>query len=180
MADTTDTAQRLRTESRDSLTRSIQTATEAREIGASTIIKLNEQGEQIQRNLHSMDVIDESLSRAQRLVRGMKSTVGAMKNVFTQERAQKTERDRMDGTLIGRPRSTQQSLASSTSPVSVVETEDEQLNVLGGLLDDLNHQARDMNGLLRQQDIYVSELGARIDSTSVNLRTSTRDMRKIT
>jgi hypothetical protein len=62
----------------------------------------------------------------------------------------------------------------------VVETEDEQLNVLGGLLDDLNHQARDMNGLLRQQDMYVSELGARIDSTSVNLRTSTRDMRKIT
>lgn len=73
----------LQNENQTSLQNSIAKAREATQIGADTLNKLETQRSQMQRVDQDMDDIQASLKRSDRVMRGMKSFTGSIKNFFS-------------------------------------------------------------------------------------------------
>jgi len=72
---------------RESTKRILQKAEETRQVGTSTLVELNNQGEQIKRVNRQMDDVHQNLDTSERLIRGMESIVGAMGNMFRSKKS---------------------------------------------------------------------------------------------
>jgi len=70
-------AANLQAENAATLRHTIKVARETTQVGAATIHKLNEQTEQFQRMDNTLTETEDSLSRSERIIRGMKSFGGA-------------------------------------------------------------------------------------------------------
>ena len=82
----------LQQKSRESLANSIRMAKEATDVGQDTLMKLTAQKEQMKKMDEDLDKTNESLNRSERVIRGMKSTLGGLKNFFTKPTAHHSER----------------------------------------------------------------------------------------
>lgn len=78
-------AKQLQQDNQESLKNSIRTAREATQLGAHTIQTLHKQSEQMERMDAALDDANDSLSRSERILRGMKSFTGAIANVFSKK-----------------------------------------------------------------------------------------------
>ena len=69
-------------------------AKEATDVGQETLMKLTSQKEQMKKMDDDLDKTNESLNRSERVIRGMKSTLGGLKNFFskpTQHHSEKVD-----------------------------------------------------------------------------------------
>ena len=73
----------LQQKSRESLANSIKMASEATHVGQDTLMKLTAQKEQMKKMDDDLDKTNESLNRSERVIRGMKSTIGGIRNFFS-------------------------------------------------------------------------------------------------
>lgn len=71
-------AKKLQSENASTLKNTIKVARETTVVGAATIHKLNEQTEQFHRMDNALDETNDSLSRSERILRGMKSIGGTI------------------------------------------------------------------------------------------------------
>lgn len=83
-------ATKLQNENSATLKNTIKVARETTVVGASTIHKLNEQTEQFQRMDNTLTETGDSISRSERILRGMKSFGGAITNMFTSGKPKQT------------------------------------------------------------------------------------------
>jgi len=82
-------AAHLQKENAATLKHTIKVARETTQVGAATIHKLNEQTEQFQRMDNTLDETQDSLTRSERILRGMKSFGGAFANMFSSGKSKK-------------------------------------------------------------------------------------------
>ena len=73
----------LQQQNRESLANSIRMAKEATDVGQETLMKMTAQREQMKKMDDDLDKTNESLNRSERVIRGMKSTIGGLKNLFS-------------------------------------------------------------------------------------------------
>ena len=73
----------LQQRSRESLANSLQMAKAATDVGQETLMKLTAQKEQMKKMDDDLDKTNESLNRSERVIRGMKSTIGGIRNFFS-------------------------------------------------------------------------------------------------
>ena len=99
MADDQDAEERmiqkgrdLQQQNRESLANSIRMAKEATDVGQETLMKMTAQREQMKKMDDDLDKTNESLNRSERVIRGMKSIGGTIKNLFTKPNAHHSER----------------------------------------------------------------------------------------
>jgi hypothetical protein len=85
-------ARSLQQENRDALANSIRVASEATQVGSATITKLNEQKEQMIKMDENLDATNESLTRSNRVIRGMKSIGGSIANFFSKPKQHQSEK----------------------------------------------------------------------------------------
>lgn len=94
----------LQRENAQSLKNSLKHAKEATNVGAGTIVQLQQQTEQMERMEHNLDVTHDSLSRSERIIKGMKSIGGTISNWFTSKPKAKakdlTEKVREDPPML--------------------------------------------------------------------------------
>jgi hypothetical protein len=113
-------ARSLQQENRDALANSIRVASEATQVGASTITKLNEQKEQMIKMDENLDATNESLTRSNRVIRGMKSLGGSIANFFSKPKEHQTEKLDM-GAIEAQVRAEQNAKAASDRQASSVD-----------------------------------------------------------
>jgi len=82
-------AQQLQEENKETLKNTIRVARDTAQVGASTINKLNEQTEQFERMDRTLDETSDTLSRSERILKGMKSWGGAISNMFSSGKTKK-------------------------------------------------------------------------------------------
>ena len=82
----------LQQQNRESLANSIRMAKEATDVGQETLMKMTAQREQMKKMDDDLDKTNESLNRSERVIRGMKSTIGGLKNLFSKPTAHHSER----------------------------------------------------------------------------------------
>jgi len=164
----------LRAEREKSLSNSIRVASETTHIGANTLTKLAEQKEQLQSMDSRLDSTNESVTRSNRLIRGMKSFGGNVANFFTgpKHHKSKTVEIKVDP-------SQPVSLSTSILPTSQT-TEDKQLDILGGLIDTLKMQAQEMNRELNIHNQIIGHLELQVVDTTDRIKKSTREIKNIT
>ena len=99
MGDTLDEEERtitkgreLQQKSRESLANSIRMAKEATDVGQETLMKLTSQKEQMKKMDDDLDKTNESLNRSERVIRGMKSTLGGLRNFFSKPTSHQSEK----------------------------------------------------------------------------------------
>ena len=90
----------LQQKSRESLANSIRMAKEATDVGQETLMKLTSQKEQMKRMDDDLDKTNESLNRSERVIRGMKSTLGGLKNFFSKPTEHHSEKMDIKGIKI--------------------------------------------------------------------------------
>lgn len=76
-------AKKLQADNQSTLKNTIKVARETTQVGAATINKLNEQTEQFERMDNTLNETNDSLTRSERILRGMKSIGGAFTNMFS-------------------------------------------------------------------------------------------------
>jgi hypothetical protein len=84
-------SRQLQSENRDALANSIRVASETAQIGSETNQKLDAQTEQMLKMDENLDATNASITRSDRLIRGMKSLGGAIANVFSKPKAHKSD-----------------------------------------------------------------------------------------
>lgn len=82
----------LRRANLESIQRSVQLAHDADERGAATLTQLSMQREQLSNIQRNMDDINGNMTRSERILRGMKSLGGAIRNAFGKKPADETAR----------------------------------------------------------------------------------------
>ena len=82
----------LQQQNRESLANSIRMAKEATDVGQETLMKMTAQREQMKKMDDDLDKTNESLNRSERVIRGMKSTIGGLKNLFSKPSQHHSER----------------------------------------------------------------------------------------
>ena len=82
----------LQAQNRESLANSIRMAKESTDVGQETLMKMTAQREQMKKMDDDLDKTNESLNRSERVIRGMKSTMGSIKNLFSKPTTHSSER----------------------------------------------------------------------------------------
>ena len=82
----------LQQQNRESLANSIRMAKEATDVGQETLMKMTAQREQMKKMDDDLDKTNESLNRSERVIRGMKSTLGGLKNLFSKPTQHQSEK----------------------------------------------------------------------------------------
>jgi len=82
----------LQQQNRESLANTLSMAKAATEVGQETLMKLAAQKEQMKKMDEDLDKTNESLNRSERVIRGMKSTLGGIRNFFTKPKEHVSER----------------------------------------------------------------------------------------
>lgn len=80
-------AKKLQADNQSTLKNTIKVARETTQVGAATIHKLNEQTEQFERMDNALNETNDSLTRSERILRGMKSIGGAFTNMFSSSKS---------------------------------------------------------------------------------------------
>lgn len=81
----------MQADNRDALANSIRVAREATQMGTETLNKLESQREQFQRMDTTLDSTADSLTRSERMIRGMKSWGGSLANAFSSNKSKKQQ-----------------------------------------------------------------------------------------
>lgn len=172
----------------------IRVCDETSTLGAETLMKLKAQREQIERADNNLSEIDESMTRSERLIRGIKSIGGALANAFSRPSASNTTTTTTasttskthvtsNGTATMKSTTTRQSV--STAPAGrgaaygsskAPSIEDEQLDTLDVLMSGLKGQATAMNTELTTQNDMLTNLDTHLTSTNARIKRNNRQV----
>jgi len=193
-ADLQEYEKKLEDQNEAALDRALMTAADTEKTGAATLGQLVSQREALQRIDASLNEINHTMSRSERLLRGIKSIGGAIANAFT---SPSKEPDRtMPAPVAVAPVSSSSSSSSSAraesrssaatatnatksgeQPQQVQKEKsrvDQQLEQLSGVMGTLLQQAQAMQGEIKAQDPLIGHIDESVDRTIHRIDKSNR------
>ena len=168
------------------LQRTLRMAQATRDVGASTLMQMHEQGEQLNRIATDEAKIKNNLETSDRILRTMGSLRGAFSNMVTGQYDKKGKNDRMRDLEheARRPGAGGGAGGASGAGPSGEAQEgvlqgDEPIDAISRLMGDLKQQAVDMNHELKAQSNQLDDLADKTDSNMSHMVKNTNRARRI-
>lgn len=186
---------RLKQENKEALQSALRHADGAEQTGAATMAQLGTQREQLVQMDNKLLEIDDSLTRSDRIIKGMKSIGGAMKNWFKPvlvPQAQREEHKRDEALArhqnentvpVNEGHGTQaqhRSVPQTADPFAAEDAEElEAMDHLHGKLRNLHMMGLQMNSELDLQKDLLETVDSRMDETGHKMKNTNVKMRKL-
>eukprot|EP00736_Rhodelphis_marinus_P003581 Rmarinus@m.25007 len=177
-------AQQLEDDSKQTLHRSLQITEEIKKTGAGALTQLHAQTDQIENIQDQVANIHGNLHRGDRLLRGIESVTGSIKNKFSRSRADEVKADlmseRQGSGSKHSPRSADGSPRSAAAMKNSSElTEDEGLDLISGALKDLKGMGLQIGQEVDHQAQLLDRLDTDIDLAATKIQEQNKRMKKI-
>lgn len=186
---------RLKQENKEALRSALRHADDAEQTGAATMAQLGTQREQLVHMDNKLLEIDDSLTRSDRIIKGMQSIGGAMKNWFKPAivpQAQREEHKRDEALARNRNKSTvsdnqchgtsiqHRPVPQTADPFAAEDAEElEAMDQLHGKLRNLHMMGLQMNAELDTQEDLLDTVDSRVEDTGHKMKNINVKMRKL-
>ena len=162
------------------LNRIILTATETRETGIKTLLKLELQTEQLQKADESLDRIDQSLTRSQRLIRSMQSIFGSFGWRGTDNSLKKFENgSKYQLNKLALNNNQLNKLALNNNQLNKLALNDSQLDILSNILADMKILTCKQGEILDFQNEIIEKVTNKTDNCTNNIKKMNRNISAI-
>eukprot|EP00735_Rhodelphis_limneticus_P010550 TRINITY_DN3314_c0_g1::TRINITY_DN3314_c0_g1_i1::g.31020::m.31020 TRINITY_DN3314_c0_g1::TRINITY_DN3314_c0_g1_i1::g.31020 ORF type:complete len:361 (-),score=55.12,sp/P83351/SNA29_CAEEL/26.11/7e-11,SNARE/PF05739.14/0.11,SNARE/PF05739.14/5.6e-12,PH/PF00169.24/9.6e-09,V-SNARE_C/PF12352.3/3.5e-06,V-SNARE_C/PF12352.3/2.1e+02,PH_11/PF15413.1/8.7e-05,PH_11/PF15413.1/1.8e+03,PH_8/PF15409.1/0.034,PH_8/PF15409.1/3.6e+03,Sec20/PF03908.8/1.9e+03,Sec20/PF03908.8/0.012,Sec20/PF03908.8/5.1e+02,Peripla_BP_2/PF01 len=183
--------QMLKEDNKASLQRSLQLTSQMKQTGASTLAQLESQTEQIESIQDTVANIHGNMHRADRLMRGIESIAGSVKNKFTKNKADEVKEAHMSGGSASPRASGSNSNSGKYSPRGgrpaepmqqqeyAPESEDASLDLISSALKDMKAMGVQMGQEVDYQAKLLDRLDTDVDAAASKIEDHNKRMKKI-